>query len=254
MRLIILVMGLTFLVDLLLLFGTNRLLSYPPGWWRVILAALVDSLFSGLCLVDRFRFLGRGMWRILVLAIMVSTAFGVGKNAARRGLIFLLLKFALHGFAGLMDDGGILPAILGAGGIAALCAKGLPAALGESQFVPVELKVNDRLWKMTAFRDTGNSLRDPLTGERVLVAGADIGQKLLGLTAGQLSDPADTLAAGLAPGMRLIPYRTVGQRGAMMLARRFKEVKIGSWQGSALVAFAPDCFGKNDGFQMLIGG
>jgi hydrogenase maturation factor len=97
-------------------------------------------------------------------------------------------------------------------------------------------------------------LRDPLTGERVLVAGADIGQKLLGLTAGQLSDPADTLAAGLAPGMRLIPYRTVGQRGAMMLARRFKEVKIGSWQGSALVAFAPDCFGKNDGFQMLIGG
>ena len=144
--------------------------------------------------------------------------------------------------------------VLCVGGIAFLCSRGLPAGIDEKQFIPVELKVNDRLWKVIAFRDTGNGLRDPLTGERVLVAGAEMGQKLLGLSASQLSAPADTLAAGLAPGMRLIPYRTVGQRGAMMLARRFKQVKIGSWQGSVLVAFAPESFGKNDGYQMLFGG
>ena len=254
MRLIVLVMGLTFFVDLLLLLGTNRILRYPPGWWRVILAALVDSLFSGLCLANKLRFLGNGLWRMIILALMVITAFGVGKTAAWRGMIFLLLKFALHGVTGLMDNGGIITVILGAGGIAVLCALGLPVGFDEKQLVPVELKVNGHLWKVTAFRDTGNGLRDPLTGERVLVAGADMGQKLLGLTAVQLSDPADTLAAGLAPGMRLIPYRTVGQGGAMMLARRFKEVRIGSWRGSALVAFAPESFGKNAGYQMLIGG
>ena len=254
MRLILLVMMLTFFVDLLLLLGTNRFLHYPPGWRRVILAALIDTLYSGLCLSVRFRFMGNGAWRIIMLALMVVTAFGPGKASARRGLVFLLLKFALHGIAGLMDNGGIFTALLSAGGIGILCARGLPGGLDEARFVPVELKVNDRLWKVTAFRDTGNGLRDPLTGERVLVAGADMGQKLLGLTAGQLLQPADTLAAGLAPGMRLIPYRTVGQRGAMMLARRFQEVRIGSWQGSALVAFAPESFGKNDGYQMLIGG
>ena len=254
MRLIVLVMGLTFCVDLLLLLGTNRFLGYPPGWWRVSLAALVDSVYSGLCLMDKLRFIGGGLWRVMVLAIMVLVAFGVGKTAARQGLVFLLQKFALHGIAGLMDNGSVLAVVLGSGCIAVLCARGLPCGFDETQFVPVELKVNERLWKLTAFRDTGNGLRDPLTGERVLVAGADMGQKLLGLTARQLSDPADTLAAGLAPGMRLIPYRTVGQRGAMMLARRFHEVKIGSWQGSALVAFAPESFGKNDGYQMLIGG
>ena len=254
MRLILLVMMLTFFVDLLLLLGTNRFLHYPPGWRRVILAALIDTLYSGLCLSVRFRFMGNGAWRMIMLALMVVTAFGPGKASARRGVVFLLLKFALHGIAGLMDNGGIFTALLSAGGIGILCARGLPGGLDEARFVPVELNVNDRLWKVTAFRDTGNGLRDPLTGERVLVAGADMGQKLLGLTAGQLLKPADTLAAGLAPGMRLIPYRTVGQRGAMMLARRFQEVRIGSWQGSALVAFAPESFGKNDGYQMLIGG
>ena len=254
MRLILLVMMLTFFVDLLLLLGTNRFLHYPPGWRRVILAALIDTLYSGLCLSVRFRFMGNGAWRMIMLALMVVTAFGPGKASARRGVVFLLLKFALHGIACLMDNGGIFTALLSAGGIGILCARGLPGGLDEARFVPVELKVNDRLWKVTAFRDTGNGLRDPLTGERVLVAGADMGQKLLGLTAGQLLKPADTLAAGLAPGMRLIPYRTVGQRGAMMLARRFQEVRIGSWQGSALVAFAPESFGKNDGYQMLIGG
>ena len=95
---------------------------------------------------------------------------------------------------------------------------------------------------------------DPLTGERVWVADAGMGEKLLGLSASQLSTPTETLASGLAPGMRLIPYRTVGQQGAMMLATRIKEVKAGSWKGSALVAFAPERFGNGEGYQMLIGG
>ena len=54
--------------------------------------------------------------------------------------------------------------------------------------------------------------------------------------------------------MRLIPYRTVGQQGAMLLAMRLRDVKIGSWRGNALVAFAPECFGKGDGYQILVGG
>ena len=81
-----------------------------------------------------------------------------------------------------------------------------------------------------------------------------MGEKLFGLTAQQLSSPAETLAAGLAPGMRLIPYRTVGRQGAMMLAARLRDAKVGSWRGNVLVAFAPECFGKADSYQMLVGG
>ena len=254
MRLIVIVVGLAFLVDLLLLLGANRLLGYPPELLRLTLASAAGSILSGLSLVPGFRFLGNGLWRTVILGMMIVIAFGIDRGAARRGVIFLLLKFALHGAAGVFGKGGPISVALAAAGIAVLCVWGLQNCVAGGEFIPVELNFGGRLWKLTALRDTGNTLRDPLTGERVLVAGADMGLELFGLSVGQLSDPADTLAAGLAPGMRLIPYRTVGQQGAMMLAVRLKDVKVGSWQGSALVAFAPESFGKNDGYQMLIGG
>lgn len=254
MRLILSVMGLTFLVDLLLLLGSFRLLGQPPGPVRIIPAALLDSLYTGICLVPGFRFLGSGIWTMAAFSLVIAVAFGIKKTAARGGMLFLLLKFALHGAAGLLGTGGTVSVILGAAGVGILFALGLQSSRLGTELIPVELNYGSRKLKVTALRDTGNTLRDPLTGERVLVAGAEMGQKLFGLTEGQLSAPADTLAAGLAPGMRLIPYRTVGQRGAMMLAMRLKDVKIGSWQGSALVAFAPQSFGENDGYQMLIGG
>lgn len=253
-RYVVLVFGLTFLVDLLLILGTNRLSGFPPGFGRAIPAALIGGVFSAVCLIPSFSFLGSGFWRMIVLGVVIVAAFGCNRGTWRLGVLWLLLKFALHGVATAFGSGGFgsVLVLLGAAGI--LYGWGLPGSGADRELIPVELNYRDRQWKVTALRDTGNTLRDPITGERVLVAGADMGQKLLGLTAGQLSAPAETLAAGLAPGMRLIPYRTVGQSGAMMLAMRLRDVKVGAWQGSALVAFAPEYFGNRDGYQMLVGG
>lgn len=253
-RYVFLVWGLSFLVDLLLILGTNRLLGCPPGWVRTVLAAMVDGVFSALCLCNGFGFLKGGIWRLVTLLTVLPVAFGMERGCVRRYAVFLLLKFAAHGAAGLLDGGSVITAVIAGIATALLCVWGLPEGEVTNQYIPVELHYGNRRWNLTALRDTGNTLRDPLTGERVLVAGADMGQKLFGLTAGQLSDPARTLAAGQAPGMRLIPYRTVGQPNAMMLALRMKDVRVGSWKGSAIVAFAPECFGNGNGYQMLIGG
>ena len=188
------------------------------------------------------------------MGIFIAVAFGLDSGTLRRGMTWLLLKFALHGAAMSFDNSSMGSVLLAAGAIGILYAFGFSGAGPGGELIPVELHYRDRKWQLTALRDTGNTLRDPITGERVLVAGADVGQNLLGLTAVQLSAPAETLAAGLAPGMRLIPYRTVGQQGAMMLAMRLRDVKVGSWRGNALVAFAPESFGRQDGYQMLVGG
>lgn len=252
--LVICVVGLTFFVDLLLIFGTNRLAGSPPGGVRAVFAAAISAVYAGCCLLSDFEVLRNGISRIILLTIMMMVAFGFSKSAGRCGLIFLLLKFALQGAAGVLGEGGLLSAVLSAVGLACLSAWGFQGRPFGNELIPVELNYRNRQWRLTALRDTGNTLQDPLTGERVWVADAEMGEKLLGLTAGQLSAPAETLASGLAPGMRLIPYRTVGQQGAMMLATRIKDVKVGSWKGSAVVAFAPERFGKGEGYQMLIGG
>ena len=247
------VIGLTFAVDLLLVLGTNRLAGAPPGGVRAILSGLISAAYTGFCLHPALIILRGGIFRIMLLSVMVMVAFGFSKSAARRGLLFLLLKFALQGAAGMIGKGGLLSAVLTATGLACLAVIGIRGPVGE-ELIPVELHYKNKLWRLTALRDTGNTLMDPLTGERVWVADAGMGEKLLGLSASQLSAPTETLASGLAPGMRLIPYRTVGQQGAMMLATRIKDVKAGSWKGSALVAFAPERFGNGEGYQMLIGG
>ena len=242
------------LVDLLLIMGTNRLAGCPPGIKRAVLPAMLGGIHAGACLVPGFRFLGNGLWRGVVMCLMAWGAFGTTRSGLRRGMLFALLMLALDGAAMALGGGGVGSVLLAAVAVAALCTWGFQGRAGSHEFIPVELKRGDRVWNLTALRDTGNTLTDPITGEGVLVAGADVGEQLFGLTARQLSTPAETLAAGLAPGMRLIPYRTVGQQGAMMLAARLRDVKVGSWRGNALVAFAPECFGKAESYQILVGG
>ena len=93
--------------------------------------------------------------------------------------------------------------------------------------------------QLIALRDTGNTLKDPITGQQVLVIGEEAARTLTGLTAAQLRTPLETVAKRQVPGLRLIPYRAVGQPGGMLLAMRFSDVKIGNRKTSALIALAP---------------
>lgn len=253
-RYVFLVSVLACVVDLLLILGANALAGYPPGLKRSIPAAVVGGAYAALCLAPGLSFLGNGIWRVVVIGTVSVIAFGIDHGYPRRWMIFMLLKFALHGIATAFDSSGFGSVLLVSGTMGVLYVCSLRGNELRQELIPVELNYGQRKWKLTALRDTGNTLRDPITGERVLVAGADMGEKLLGLTDAQLAAPAETLASGLAPGMRLIPYRTVGQQGAMMLAMRLRHVKVGAWQGSALVAFAPARFGTGEGYQMLVGG
>ena len=108
--------------------------------------------------------------------------------------------------------------------------------------------------RVIALKDTGNMLHDPLSGEQVLVAGADVAEKLLGLTVNQLLNPIETLALKPIPGLRLIPYHAVGQTGSMLLAVRIQNAQIGRKKANPLVAFAPEVIARGEMYQMLTGG
>lgn len=79
-------------------------------------------------------------------------------------------------------------------------------------------------------------------------------ERLTGLTQEQLRAPLKTLMCRPVPGLRLIPYRAVGQAGDMLLAMRFDRVKIGNRTQSAVVAFAAEGLGRGDVYQALTGG
>ena len=248
----LMVMWLNFLTDFLLLLGTDRLCGYLPRPGRAALAAMLGSVYGGACLLPGFRFLGNFLWRMVSLLLMAGIAFGLNGSTLRRTPVFILLAMALSGVAVGLGTGGFWTVVLSAMCICILCCMGFRGRNGGADYVPVELNYGEKSLQLTALQDTGNTLRDPITGSSVMVIGADAAQKLTGLTRKQLNSPLDSV--GALPGLRLIPYRSVGMQNGLLLAMKLPQVKIGTWQGSGIVAFAPEGLSPEGSYQALIGG
>ena len=245
---------LNFVVDYLLLLGTNRLCGYPPGWGRSALSAALGGIYGAACMLPDVRFLGNTFWRIVILGLMGWIAFGAERNAMRRTVIFVFLCMSLGGIAQAMSRTGFGSVVASAAAICGMCLLGFRDRPGSVRYVPVELTYEGKQLRLMALCDTGNTLRDPVTGKPVLVVEAKVAQQLTGLTPQQLRSPVNVLTSASIPGLRLIPYRSVGQPAGMLLALRFPEVRIGNWKGSSLVAFAPEGLCNDGRYQALTGG
>ena len=243
---------LNFFVDWMLLQGTNQLTGFPADWKRSAAAAGLGGLYSGACLLPDFRFLANLLWRIVSLTAMAVAAFGWNRGTLKRGCVFLLLAMAMGGVAVSLNRSNFPALFLAAGGIWLLC-RGVCNCGAAREYVPVELNYGGTCLTLTALRDTGNTLRDPVSGERVLVLSPEAAQQLTGLRREQLALPLETLSRRPLPGLRLIPYRAVGQTG-FLLGLRIDDAKIGSRRGSAIVALAPEDFGRGQAYQALTGG
>lgn len=249
-----LVVMLNFLVDFLLLIGTNRLCGFPIRIGRMLAAAALGGIYAGMCMLPGFRFLGNLLWRLVSLVLITVIAFGWNRSAVRRGVLFVLLSMALGGIALGLGDGGFGMLLAAAAGVCLMCLIGFRGRAGEREYVTVKLTHGSKTRALTALRDTGNTLTDPITGESVLVVGAEIAEELFGLTQKDLQAPVETMASWGISGMRLIPYRAVGQPAGMLLGVRMDEVVIGKQKYGGIVAFAPQVFSKGEEYQALAGG
>ena len=247
-------MGMNFAVDFLLLLGTNQLSGFSSQWKRAVPAAFLGAVYSGACLLSGFRFLGSTLWRIVALFLMGGIAFGWNRSTLRRIGVFVLLAMAMGGLAVSLNREDYISVVGSAAGIWVLCRFAFPGGVGQSEYVPLEIRYGKKMVSLIALRDSGNLLRDPVTGQQVLVISAEAAKDLTGLTLQQLQNPLLTITQQPHLGLRLIPYHTVGQGSGMLLAMRFEQVKIGSRYQSAIVAFDTGGLGKGESYQALTGG
>lgn len=248
-----LVVILNFLVDFLLLIGTNRLCGYPMKPARAAISALLGGVYAGACMLPGFRFLGNTLWRLVCLGVMSITAFGWNGGTARRSVLFIFLSMALGGIALGLGSGGFWSVAASAATVCILCVVGFRGRAGGRNYVTVTLCHKGISRKLTALQDTGNTLRDPITGQSVLVVDAEVARQLLGLTQQELCMPVETVGKGIIAGLRLIPYRAVGQPSGLLLAIKLDSVRIDGKETGNLVAFAPQTLGTGE-YQALAGG
>ena len=86
-----------------------------------------------------------------------------------------------------------------------------------------------------------------------LVIDRDASRALTGLTPEQLEKPMEALTERRIPGLRLIPYRGVGQAEGFLLGMKVTDVILGGKRRPSVVAFAPNSVGGT-AYQALIGG
>lgn len=248
-----LVVLLNFCVDFALIVGTNRLCGYPMKPGRSAIAALLGGVYAGCCVLPGFSFLGNTLWRIVSLGLMSVVAFGCNRATIRKGILFSFLSMALGGIALGMGAGGFWGLVASAAAVFIMCVVGFRGKAEAQRFVPVRLIHKGVSREITALLDTGNTLKDPISGQPVLVAGADIAAQLLGFSQEDLSLPIQTMQKGMISGLRLIPYHAVGQPRGLLLATRLDEVQINGKKACDLVAFAPQILGTGE-YQALVGG
>ena len=248
-----LTMLLNSLVDFLLLMGANRLAGFPHQPCRCCIAAGISGLYAGACMIPNVSFLGGFLWHFVSLGLISSVAYGFSVTALRKGVLFVLLRLAVGGIVSGFS-GGFMGLLAAAAMVSLLCLLGFGGNAYGREYVPVELNYEGKKLRLLALRDTGNLLRDPITGQGVLIVDGEAGEALLGLTPQALSDPVKAVSSAAVPGLRLLPYRSIGSPKGMLAAIRLQNTKIGNIRGSAVVAFAPQRLDSEGIYRGITGG
>lgn len=225
--------------------AVGRLCGLQISPWRIFAAAAAGGCYAAMCLADAR--LGGGWIRLLSLVLIAFLAFG---RSGKAGGFYLALFLLIETHAKWVGKGHGWIGVLVVGGYLLFLCRGFPS----KAYVPVELRFGQRQLKVTALRDTGNTLRDPISGSPVLILDSTTACRLTGLTQEQLKDPVGVLRQSPFPGLRLIPFRTVCVADGLLLGIRLPGVRVGKWKGSLTVAFAPEDFCDNGEFHALTGG
>ena len=249
-----LVIVFNFAVDFLLLLSTNRLTGHSPNMKRCFAGAAIGGVYSGFCLHPGFGFFRSWYFCLIALCGITIASFGWKRSAVRRGALFVLLSMTLGGIASGLNNVNMIPLLLSGVAILLLCTVGVADPLRGTKYVKVELSWKGKRYPLIALADTGNTLKDPISGAQVLVVNPQIALSLFQLTQNQLLNPIETMQRANIPGLRLIPYRSVGHPNGMMLGICMDSVMINGQHMGKVIAFSPEDFGNDACYQALAGG
>lgn len=266
------------LINYLLLRGSAAMGGSPARIRRLLTGAAIGGTYAVACVLPGGAFLQTGWVQAAAAAAMILAAFGWKKTTLKQGLFFLALSFAFGGAVLLLVQaaepdcvliggrayyGVTFPALLllagACYGLAAVVLRGWGSHTG-GDLAPLELELQSSRVCLQALRDTGNTLRDPVSGQPILVAEWQVLCRLLPEAALHRSDFSDP--AGLVEKLtvshpdlrfRLIPYGAVGTSSGLLPAVRC-QINRGKRKERMLVAFTATELSVHRQFEALMGG
>lgn len=263
---------LNFAVNYLLLRGSARLGASTAGRRRCARGAALGAAYAVAVYLPHCGRLTAVPWKLLVAAGMLVLAFGWRRATLRLGAVFGALSLVLCGAVYAVErmrGGGLRlyrnsllypvsfgSLLLTATAVFGACRLLLPRlTYAPDSTVALTLELDGRRVAVTALRDSGNTLADPVSGAPVLTAEWQCAARLLpneGLTRGDFASPTVLALRLRRYHPRLIPYRAVGTENGLLLALPCRitadgRVRVG------LAAFSPTPLSEGGRWQALIG-
>lgn len=268
---------LNFGLDSLLLAASRRLSGSGARGSRVLLAALAGACYASAVFCTGWEVLSHPAVRCMAAAGMVWLAAEGRREWLRMLLLFVLLSCALAGGILLMQVTGIgslsggkgFPTTGQDGRLLLLCGAGEYALVGlaagkgtKGETTAVLLCCEGRRVMLRALKDTGNLLRDPVSGQRVLVAEYQRVRPLFPEKCrpkGEMLLQPEVHLAQLMENwepsrLRLLPFRAVGTKQGMLLAVRVDVMEVeGERRENQLVAVVDQRLSGDGSYQGVLG-
>ncbi len=235
-------------MNYIILFATGLITKVEMKQTRIILSSVVGALYVVISYITSLRVYSNSILKLILSVSMVFVAFNSKsvKMLFKHLLIFYLTSFAFGGCAFallyyikpqniLMKNGvyiGTYPlkiALLG--GIVGFTIVNISFKVikgrirKKDMYCEVRINFKNRTSKMKAMIDTGNLLKDPITGNKVIVAESKMLEEIIPAKSlesinnmlNSHSDGENGLDYEYISRLRLIPFSSLGKQNGMLV-------------------------------------
>lgn len=235
-------------MNYIIVFATGLIVKVKIRQLNLILASLIGAVYAVLSYLTAMPIYSNFVLKLVLSICMVYVAFR-SKNVKallKHLLIFYLTSFAFGGCAFallyyvrpqdiLMKNGvyiGTYPlkiALLGGligFGVVNIAFKIIKNRISKKDmFCEVEINFQNKVSKIKAMIDTGNLLKDPITGTNVIVVESEeleniipkeVLKKINNLVTGEIQDNQEEMQEYLAR-VRMIPFSSLGKQNGMLV-------------------------------------
>ncbi|WP_054694515.1 sigma-E processing peptidase SpoIIGA [Syntrophomonas palmitatica] len=270
-----------FCMDFIILWATARLIKLEIRYMKLTLAAALGAVYACICLFPHWKIVGSLPVKISVSIILLLIAlYPLSYTTFKKALLyFYIISFSAAGAAlaapYLFDSAGhvfrfsylwllaagVFVLTVGIAGEKYLKNHWLPSILQYD----VEMRFDDKRCQGRGFLDTGNSLRDPLTNQPVLVAEYELLQEYLPedfrRAVEESNNEQEVLDAvtlsSWAHRLRLIPFQSIGKKNGVLLGIRADEITLASGRKNIsyrnlVIGLYRDKLSRDGSFRLLI--
>lgn len=278
-------------MNYIILFATGYIMKIKMNQLRLVASSLLGGIYAVVAYLEILPIYSSFGMKIILSILMVYIAFHSKsiKNLCKQLIIFYLTSFAFGGCAFallyfikpqniLMRNGvyvGTYPikvALLG--GIVGfiithIAFKIVKTKLRKKDMIyEIEIKIGEKKLEVKAMLDTGNLLKDPISGMPVVVVEK---KQLYSLLPTKLLDNIDKLIGGEEESLldqieekevltrfRMIPFSSVGKQNGLMLGFKADQVVIEKEEGrqikeDVIIGIFNQTLSKTQNYSALIG-